>query len=173
MRLLPILALTTCMMIPTLATAGDDAGAPKVPLPEFCQQSRATRLPIVQILTRKWLRRVADLKAACSARWVKTGAASVKGGRVSPEMRGDVQCPKGLPPGETKESAWTVLSLFLEDAPLTDELITSGNPATEGYNEKCASFDAAEGLVLRVVVNDRPGLQRILAWTPKEDAGAP
>ena len=69
--------------------------------------------------------------------------------------------------GETKESVWAVLSLFLEQAPATDETITVGEQTLDDANEKCIEIDAAQGLVLRgILVNNVAALRRILAWKP-------
>ena len=166
MRRLLIATMTAvALTVPMLAQADEDAGTPKLTIEEFCQQSRKLRVEVVQIRTREWLKRVNTMKAACVVGFVKTGAFRVEPDRISPEMKADVRCPKGPPPGETKESVWNVLSLFLDPPVLTDERITIGN-SMDMMNARCVTQDVAIGLELTPLLNDRPALQRILAWKP-------
>ena len=160
-----IVAMVVACLVPSIGNAEEDAGAPKLSESEYCRRTRPPRVESVQIRTREWLKRLADMRTACTAGWVKTGAVIVDGKRVYPEKKGDVKCPKGPPPGETKESVWAALSLFLEDAPSTDETMTVRNAELDAANERCVAPDAASGVVLRgILVNDLPGLRKILAW---------
>lgn len=173
MRVLRILLAVAVAISPTLALAAD-AGAPRLSDDDLCVRSRTLRVESVQLVTRRWLARIDAMKAACSVAWVKTGAVKVADGRVSPEQRGDVKCPKGPPPGETKESVWSVLSLFLAEPVFTDERISIGDETLDGANERCEALDTSQGVVLRPLVNDLPALRRIVAWkAPRGDAGAP
>ncbi len=136
------------------------------PLPEFCAATRAPRVQASQLAAKVWLARVASLKSACKASWVKTGAITLSSGRASPELRGDVACLKGPPPGETLESAWAVLSLFLAEPVATDEVLTTGVDFLDGSDARCQAFDAAQGLSLTPIVNDMPAIRRLLSWKP-------
>ncbi len=147
----------------------DDAGATAQSDTAFCRRTRAPRVEAVQVRTREWLKRLDAMRAACAVRWVRTGAVTVQAGRVAPEVRGDVQCPKGPPGGETQESVWAALSLFLPDAPVTDEVMVAGagGEAIDDANVRCTAVDTGDGIALRPLVNDLPALKRIMAWKAK------
>jgi hypothetical protein len=166
--LLMAVVVVACV-VPSMGRADEDAGAPKTSDAEYCRKTRTPRVESVQISTRRWFKRLDAMRAACTVRWVKTGAVTVQGSRVAPEMRGDVQCPKGPPAGETKESVWAALSLFLEQAPLTDEVMEVGEVGAgiDAANVRCVAIDAEDGITLRPPVNDTAALRRILAWKPK------
>ncbi len=159
--------VVACVAVPALGRADDeraDAGA--LTEAQACKATRPARVEAVQVRTRQWLKRIADMRAACTVAWIKTGAFTVHGNRVAPEQKGDVKCPKGPPAGETKESVWNVLSLFLAEPEVTDEAMTSGEQFVDDFNVRCLTFDAEQGLVLRPLVSDMPALRKILAWKP-------
>ena len=163
---LVVAVMVGCVVLPTLGRADEDAGAAPLSDAEACRRSRPPRVEAVQLRTKQWLKRIADMRAACTVGWTKSGAFTAHGNRIAPEIVADVKCPKGPPQGETKESVWNVLSLFLEGEPPTDERMTTGEQFVDDFNVRCVSQDAESGLVLQPLVSDLPALRRVVAWKP-------
>lgn len=135
---------------------------------DWCDKHRPERATEAQTWAKKELALVKSAPAItgrCKLSDVKTGAAAVtkqgNGWRVAPEVRDDVKCAGGPPPGVTLQDAYVVLvrkRAGENDPSIADDI--------DAPPIDCRASDVAAGLVVDVHVSDAAGIAKLLAWKP-------